>query len=282
MKALRETPTRIGTARARQAPAGGAAARANAAPAWRSRCRGRWRSRRAAMPACSAAAMRAASSTVDLARRCRYRRPARSSSPGRRACASARPDSRVPRPARRRAGSCVRAEMSLTMAAPASSAAAIVAALRVSTDTVAPAAASARITGTTRACSASGETGGAPGRVLSPPTSTMSAPAAAIARPAAMARCGSMCSPPSLKLSGVTFSTPMTRGRSSDRPAQVNRVGSASPRGRGTPHRLTSASRHNRRSPPHASRWSGIRSPSRVGTFHSSRTCRVTWNPARR
>ena len=43
----------------------------------------------------------------------------------------------------------------------------------------------------------------------------------AMARPVRMARSGSRCAPPSLKLSGVTFNTPMTRGRSRGRPAQV-------------------------------------------------------------
>jgi hypothetical protein len=96
----------------------------------------------------------------------------------------------------------------------------MVLAWRVSMDTSTPAPASARITGSTRACSSAGEVGFAPGRVLSPPTSMISVPAWAIANPARIAVSGSRCTPPSLKLSGVTFSTPMTRGRSSASPAQ--------------------------------------------------------------
>ena len=127
-------------------------------------------------------------------------------------------------------GSCARADTSFTMVAPASSAAAIVAAWRVSTETRSPAAARPRITGTMRLRSSAGEVGADRGRVLSPPTSMMSAPAAAIARPAAIAASGSRKSPPSLKLSGVTFSTPMTRGRSRLRPAQKFTPEPAGPR----------------------------------------------------
>ena len=121
----------------------------------------------------------------------------------------------------RECGSKVRPDTSLTIAAPASKAAAIVAALRVSMDTISPASAKARITGMTRACSSSGGTTGAPGRVLSPPTSMISAPSAAMANPAAIATPGSRWVPPSLKLSGVAFRRPMSRGRSRPLPAQT-------------------------------------------------------------
>ncbi len=49
----------------------------------------------------------------------------------------------------------------------------------------------------------------APGRVDSPPTSTMPAPASAIATPWAIAASGCCHRPPSLNESGVTLSTPM-------------------------------------------------------------------------
>src|SRR5205823_136268 len=49
--------------------------------------------------------------------------------------------------------------------------------------------------------------------VLSPPTSTTSAPSATISRPRAMAASASSQRPPSEKESGVTFRTPMTSGR---------------------------------------------------------------------
>ena len=55
--------------------------------------------------------------------------------------------------------------------------------------------------------SSSGLTGVKPGRVDSPPTSMMSAPASSIARPYSMAASGSKCSPPSLNESGVTLRT---------------------------------------------------------------------------
>ena len=67
----------------------------------------------------------------------------------------------------------------------------------------------AAITGTTRAISSSAETGAAPGRVDSPPTSMMSAPASSIARACGVAA-PSIQRPPSENESGVTFSTPMT------------------------------------------------------------------------
>ena len=72
----------------------------------------------------------------------------------------------------------------------------------------------------TRACSSSGGVGGATGpRALAADVDDVGARRGH--REAGRDRASaSMKSPPSLKLSGVTFSTPMTRGRSSDRPAQ--------------------------------------------------------------
>ena len=115
--------------------------------------------------------------------------------------------------------------MSLTMRAPAPSAAeAITRAWRVSTETTAPLAAKWRMTGRTRASSSSGGTGAAPGRVDSPPMSRMSAPAASSASPWAMAAAGSRKAPPSEKLSGVTLTMPMMRGRSSASPPKGARA----------------------------------------------------------
>ena len=99
--------------------------------------------------------------------------------------------------------------MSLTMVAPAATAATAVSSFRVSTE-MRPWSASASITGSTRRCSSAGSTGSAPGRVDSPPTSTMAAPAANRSMPWAMALAGSNQRPPSENESGVTLTTPMT------------------------------------------------------------------------
>ena len=114
-------------------------------------------------------------------------------------------------------GSCVMAETSLTIAAPAPSAARAVAAWRVSIET-GPRAAAASTAGRTLRRSSSGETGTAPGRVDSPPTSRMSAPR--MASTAASSAPGAARSPPSEKLSGVAFRIPISRGRSSVSPAR--------------------------------------------------------------
>ena len=82
------------------------------------------------------------------------------------------------------------AEMSLTRVAPAATAASATARLTVSTDTRTWGA-SASITGTTRRSSSRSDTGSAPGRLDSPPTSTTSAPWRAISRPCATARSAS-------------------------------------------------------------------------------------------
>ena len=60
--------------------------------------------------------------------------------------------------------------------------------------------------------SSSGVTGVAPGRVDSPPTSTMAAPARTMSSPCSTAASGSRYAPPSEKESGVTFKIPMMRG----------------------------------------------------------------------
>src|SRR4029453_9618607 len=59
----------------------------------------------------------------------------------------------------------------------------------------------------------SADTGSAPGRVDSPPTSTSAAPSRCSPRPCTIASEGLKNLPPSEKLSGVTFSTPITAGR---------------------------------------------------------------------
>src|SRR3954452_6702960 len=66
------------------------------------------------------------------------------------------------------------------------------------------------ITGITRSISSRTLTGSAPGRVDSPPMSTMSAPSSFAWRTAAST---SRYIPPSEKESGVTFTTPMTAGK---------------------------------------------------------------------
>src|SRR5690348_11430952 len=112
---------------------------------------------------------------------------------------------------------------SLTRLAPASSAAAATSARMVSTLTGTPSLASPVITGMTRRNSSSADIRWAPGRVDSPPTSTMSAPCAVSCRPRPIAASAPNHSPPSENESGVTFTTPMTR----------HRPGSGSPGGPG-------------------------------------------------
>ncbi len=111
-------------------------------------------------------------------------------------------------------GSASPPETSLTMSAPASRAASATSLRIVSTDTVAPSAASAVMTGTTRASSSSTSGRVAPGRVDSPPTSRMSAPATSSSRPCAIAASGVAQRPPSENESGVTLTTPISTGRS--------------------------------------------------------------------
>ena len=209
---------------------GGPAARGCGAGPCRSRSPGRSTARRRRRPAPPRPGRRGA-------RAPRSRRPRRSgpaaSSAGRPACAW-RPNPR-PSPA---ATSWSVAEMSLTMVAPAATAATAVASFRVSTETR-PWSASASITGSTRRCSSAGSTGSAPGRVDSPPTSTMAAPAANRSIPWAIALAGSNQRPPSENESGVTLThahdlrlhegarvlgpVPPTRARTGPIPARLAR-----------------------------------------------------------
>src|SRR6185369_3705502 len=67
------------------------------------------------------------------------------------------------------------------------------------------------ITGSTRACSSAADTGAAPGRVDSPPTSIQLAPSSTIRAPAATASATDAKRPPSENESGVQFRTPTIR-----------------------------------------------------------------------
>src|SRR5947207_5781658 len=111
------------------------------------------------------------------------------------------------------AGSPRPPETSLTMVAPTANASAATLARVVSMLTGSPAAASSRTTGRTRAISVGASIRSAPGRVDSPPTSTMSAPSARMATPCATAASRSAYRPPSENESGVTLRTPITTGR---------------------------------------------------------------------
>src|SRR5690554_66868 len=115
----------------------------------------------------------------------------------------------------RMAGSASPPETSLMIATPASAAARAVAEFMVSTLTRMPRSTSSRMTGSTRFCSMSLGMRSAPGRVVSPPTSITSTPAPTIFTAWSIAACCWANSPPSLKESGVTLSTPMMRGRDS-------------------------------------------------------------------
>src|SRR5918995_6098010 len=103
------------------------------------------------------------------------------------------------------------AETSFTMEAPASRASRATCALLVSIEIVASPA-SPETTGRTRSSSTPRGTGSAPGRVDSPPTSRMSAPSPASARPCSTAASASRNSPPSENESGVTLTIPMRTG----------------------------------------------------------------------
>src|SRR5450759_2524487 len=109
------------------------------------------------------------------------------------------------------AGSTTPPLTSFTIRAPTASAASATAARVVSMLTTAPAPASARTTGSTRRRSSVSSTRAAPGRVDSPPTSTMSAPAASIARPWRTPGAVSWYVSPPENERGVTWSTPTTR-----------------------------------------------------------------------
>ena len=112
----------------------------------------------------------------------------------------------------------VKPDTSLTMETPWLRHIAAVEAWRVSMDTMALGAAARipRTTGSTRSASTSGDTGLCPGRVDSPPTSMMSAPSSSISKARRTAFLELMVTPPSEKESGVTLSTPITRGRESE------------------------------------------------------------------
>ena len=102
---------------------------------------------------------------------------------------------------------------SFHMPAPAATAARATSGFMVSMESAASVSASSRrTTGSTRASSTSAGTGCAPGRVDSPPMSSEAAPWATSAMAWATAASGSAWRPPSEKLSGVTLTTPITRG----------------------------------------------------------------------
>ena len=109
------------------------------------------------------------------------------------------------------------------MRAPAVVARCITSPWRVSMDSGMSSAFSPAMGGRTRASSWLRVTGAAPGRVDSPPISMIDAPVSAIAQPAAMARAGPLCLPPSEKLSGVTLRIPIMCGRSMASPANAGR-----------------------------------------------------------
>src|SRR4029453_9617668 len=110
-----------------------------------------------------------------------------------------------------RSGSPRRAVTSLTSAAPSSSARRATSALAVSIETGTPSSSSS--TGTTRHSSSSAETPAEPGRVDSPPTSTIAAPSSTMRRADSTATSGRKLTPPSENESGVTLTTPITDGR---------------------------------------------------------------------
>src|SRR4249919_2159834 len=108
-------------------------------------------------------------------------------------------------------GSPRRAVTSLTSSAPRARARRATSDFEVSIETgTSPASPSS--TGTTRRSSSSASTPSDPGRVDSPPTSTIAAPSAAMRRAEAIASAGSRLTPPSENESGVTLTTPITLG----------------------------------------------------------------------
>ena len=104
--------------------------------------------------------------------------------------------------------------VSLMTSAPRSSAARATSALVVSTEMgSAICGRNARSTGTSRCNSSAAEIGSEPGRVDSAPRSSKSAPSSTSRSACAIAASGSRWRPPSEKLSGVTFTIPMSQGR---------------------------------------------------------------------
>jgi len=111
--------------------------------------------------------------------------------------------------------SFLRPETSLMISAPALIAAPAISALRVSMEMgIFSIPRSPSNTGKMRASSVSADVPVDPGRVDSPPTSSRSAPSRSIAKACSTASWGSRNLPPSEKLSGVTFRTPITSVRS--------------------------------------------------------------------
>src|ERR1700734_1930360 len=109
-------------------------------------------------------------------------------------------------------GSRCRPQTSLITQAPSRAALRATAALLVSMEIGASRSARASSAGTTRLSSSSSGTGTCPGLVDSPPTSTMAAPSATMARARATAAPRSEWRPPSENESGVTLRMPMSWG----------------------------------------------------------------------
>mmetsp|Transcript_22701 Transcript_22701/g.77232 ORF Transcript_22701/g.77232 Transcript_22701/m.77232 type:complete len:207 (-) Transcript_22701:319-939(-) len=160
-----------------------------------------------------------------------------------------------------------------SVAPPSRTAASATDASKVSTDTGTPGPTSRRTassTGITRASSSSGVTLGAPGLVLWPPTSSMSAPAATIRAASRAAAPVVACLPPSLKLSGVAFSTPMTyvlapSSHSASASGATRRTSPSGSAGATSRHRRAAAASCGAQSPPGARRrsWSPARTNGR-------------------
>src|SRR4051812_25127932 len=106
----------------------------------------------------------------------------------------------------------IKASMSLIIDAPALRASCMTSGRFVSTDIGLSTPFNASRTGMIRSNSCAAETGRAPGREDSPPTSMMSAPSSIKRRAWETADFASKNLPPSEKESGVTFTTPMTSG----------------------------------------------------------------------
>ena len=102
--------------------------------------------------------------------------------------------------------------MSLTMSTPIASAARITSGLALSSETGQPSFSAPSSTGSTRRSSSSTLTACAPGRLDSPPMSSMSAPSLSSCSQCASAECTSKCWPPSENESGVTLTMPITLG----------------------------------------------------------------------
>src|SRR3954466_1205342 len=148
-----------------------------------------------------------------------------------------------------RAPSACKASMSLIIEAPALSAACITSGRLVSTERGFSSCLRPSSTGRILSNSSDGDTGRAPGREDSPPISMMSAPSSASLCAWAMAAFASKNLPPSEKESGVTLTTPITRGlpRSSRNRPAASRLIYALRRGMRCHDSLFSARRRRRR-----------------------------------